>query len=129
VLDKSKLQTAGLLDHRDLLSTIKAKYSKEVLNPPEVKEFSDSSAAPHYLAQTAANRNRALSRADLISKCKNSIAEGSAFKWHTFSPEQLRAELKANRERKILNSKRMNSAILLSELCSQFQLDFLSMAN
>ena len=87
VLDKSKLQSAGLLNHCDIFDTIQAKFRKEVLNPPQLKEFSDSSAAPHYLAQTAANLNRAHTRADLISKCKKSIAEGSAFKWHTLSPD------------------------------------------
>lgn len=111
VLDKSKLQTAGLLDHRDILENIQTKYRKEMLDPPQLKEFSDSSAAPHYLAQTAANLNRAQTRADMISKCKKSIAEGSAFKWHTLSPDMLRAELKASRDREILNSKRMNGTI------------------
>lgn len=110
VLDKSKLQTAGLLDHRDILHTLQAKLQKEILNPPELKEFSDSSAAPHYLTQTAANLNRAQTRAHLISKCKKSIAEGSAFKWNTLSPEMLRAELKASHDRALLNSKRMNGA-------------------
>lgn len=110
VLDKSRLQAAGLLDHQEILDTIQTKFRKNVLNPPQLKEFSDSSAAPHYLAQTAANLNRAHARADMITNCKKSIAEGSAFKWHTFSSDKLRAELKASRDREILNRKRMNGA-------------------
>ena len=113
-LDKSKLQTAGLLNHRDIVDTIQAKFRKEVLNPPALKEFSDTSAAPHYLAQTAANLNRAHTRADLINKCKKSIAEGSAFKWHTLSPDMLRAELKASKDRELMNRKRMNGMIFCS---------------
>lgn len=116
-LDKSKLAAAGLLDHRNIGDSMRAKYSKEVLNPLEVKEFSDSSAAPHYLAETSANRNRAKTHAGLISKCKKAIAEGKAFKWHTLPPDALQAALKANAKRHKLNQQKMNGAPITHLFC------------
>lgn len=110
-LDKSKLQPAGLLHHRDILDTVQNEFRKNYLDPLKHKEFSGGTDAPHYLAQTAANENRAQTRASMVSKCKQAIAEGSAFKWHTLSPERLQAELKASRDREILNRRRMNGVV------------------
>ena len=128
-VDKSKLQTAGLLHHQDILETVHAQYRRDYLDPLKHKEFSGGSEAPHYLAQTAANKNRAQTRADMISKCKKAIAEGSAFKWHTLSPEKLRAELKASRDREIPNRKRMNGVVNHSFCQGDFHLELLNRMN
>jgi hypothetical protein len=111
-LDKSKLAAAGLLDHRDILDSMHANYSRDVLNPVQVKEFCDNSAEPHYLAETWANKNRAKTRAGLITKCKKAIADGKAFKWRNLPPEQMQDALNASVKRHKLNRLKMNGAAL-----------------
>lgn len=110
-LDRSRIRDAGLLDPTAAIQALKDAQERTVLNPPITKAFSDNSALPHYLANTAANRNRDSLRQDAISKCRKSIREGKAFTWHALPSEQLNAAIKASRRRQKLSSLRMNGTI------------------
>lgn len=107
-LDSSRIKKAGLLDPTAAIQALKDTQRRTVLNPPITKEFSDNSALPHYLTNTATNRNRQSLRQDVISKCRKSIQEGKAFTWHALPSEQVDAAIKASRRRQKLSSQRMN---------------------
>lgn len=107
-LDSSRLEGAGLLDPTAVLESLREKERLTVLNPPVTKVYSDNTAQPHYLANTAANTNRERMRQDAITRCKKSIREGKAFTWHSLPQGELVAAMKASRRRQKLSSMRMN---------------------
>lgn len=116
-LDSERIRAAGLVDPTAVLQALRDTQQKTVLNPPVTKAFSDNTALPHYLASTAANRNRESGRQDAIAKCRKSIREGKAFTWHSLPKPQLDAAVKASRQRQKLTSLRMNGAFLMLESC------------
>jgi hypothetical protein len=107
-LDRDKFST--LLNPMAIMEEYKRNQGREVLNPPAVFEYSDSSAAAHYLADTAVNRNRAKARTELIDKAKSAFQESKTLTWHRLPPEQLKALMKKSHRRHNLNSLRMNGA-------------------
>ena len=52
-LDQQRLAAAGLLDPLELRQRQSSHVQQEVLLPPRVFEYNDTSQAPHYLQSTA----------------------------------------------------------------------------
>jgi hypothetical protein len=123
-LDASQVASGHLLNPKAIVGAVNEMRRKEVLSPAQVFEFNDATAAPHYLAQTAANEHRAAMRAELIEQAKESMASSKALSWHKLPAEQVQELLKASRRRHKLSSLHMPGArwpqhgIVVISICS-----------
>lgn len=108
-LDPEKLGGAGLLDPKNIMSGHAEQRAAELLQPPPVHEFNDSTAAPHYLAQTAAAQTRAAAHSQVLERTAELRGECKQG-WRSLPSEEVQALLQKSRARAKLASVTMNGA-------------------
>ena len=106
-LSEAAVHAAGAVDPKEVMREVQQQRHKEVLSPTQVFEFSDNTAAPHYLAQTAVNHNRAAMRAHLIEQAKESMAASPLLSWSKLDAKEAQARIRASKRRQKLHSQSM----------------------
>ena len=105
--DGTKTSADHLLNPKAIMGAVQQVHSKEVLQPTQVFEFSDATAAPHYLQQTAANINRATMRAGLLQQAREAPLSSKSRTWRTLSPEQVKELIDVSHQRQKLSKRTM----------------------
>jgi hypothetical protein len=92
------------------MGAMQSERMKEVILPRTVFEYWDTSAAPHHLADTQANSNRAHMRQDLIERSKKMAEDSTFLKWNRLPEAEVKQLINASKHRRYLNGLRMGGA-------------------
>ncbi|MEW5318142.1 MAG: hypothetical protein WDW38_009388 [Sanguina aurantia] len=124
-LDPSKMEGGRLVNPTTIISAYNQIKRKEVLQPPQVFEYNDTSVEPHYLRMTQGLqssvtavcgatqvRNQSLSADTLARVREASLAQRT---WHTLSAEEVRGKMAEAEERR--------RALAVKMPASQFDLE------
>ena len=110
-LDPEKVEHAGLLDPKTIMHAHADERTAELLRPPPVHEFNDATAAPHYLAQTAAAQSREAAYSSVLKRTGALRSERDRG-WRSLPAEEVRELLQKSKARAKLASCTMNGAKL-----------------
>ncbi|GIM02972.1 hypothetical protein Vretimale_7763, partial [Volvox reticuliferus] len=109
-LDHRTMAGARLVNPKAIVQEYQAIKGREVLNPPRIAEYADTTAKPNYLKATQTieiHKTRALSPERLARMQQIS---SKALTWHTLSADEVAAKIEEAEERRRLLSLKMPRA-------------------
>eukprot|EP00798_Chlamydomonas_sp_ICE-L_P024309 gene24309-9913_t len=108
-LDQSKMEGGRLVNPKSIMSQYEGLRQKEVLNPPKIYEYNDTSIEPNYLKMT----NTLKSRNAMISPEKTQRVQEATMKnrtWHTLAEEEVKQRINQSEERRKIQDLKMPAA-------------------
>lgn len=106
-LDASTVTDAGLINPKTIMGAVLSERLREVCQPPAVSEYSDSAAAPHYLASTQTVDDRACTRKDTIEAGRQRCADSDNLTWKSLPAAEIGVLIKKSEQRRRRNGQKM----------------------
>ena len=105
-LDAPLMSSARLVNPRAILGRHLSHKGREVLQPPRVYEYNDTSVEPHYVKLTAALQNRREAiPSETLQRAKEISMKGRT--WHLLDDEELKKRIEESEERRRLQDLKM----------------------
>ena len=105
-LDAPLMSSARLVNPRAILGRHQSHKGREILQPPRVYEYNDTSIDPHYVKLTATlqNRREAIPE-ETLQRAKEISLKGRT--WHLLNDEELKKRIAESEERRRLQDLKM----------------------
>ncbi|GLC49027.1 hypothetical protein PLESTB_000174500 [Pleodorina starrii] len=99
-LDHGAMAGARLVNPKAIVQEYQAIKGREVLNPPRIAEYADTSAKPNYLKGTHAMEVRQTRSLSPERLARAQAIAGKALTWHTLTADEVAAKMEEAEERR-----------------------------